>query len=381
MTGNAGTITLNADDTVALEDDASFSTASTGGVHAGMINLDAGTLKLSDEAFISSTSEAIGDAGMIHIGSEGTVTLEDDTALTTATSGYGKAGNITLEAVRFELSNRASVLSASKSAGKGGDAGTISIHALDAVYMKDNSSVSTSTQGEGNAGNISMDVARIELGNGASVSSSSNAAENGGTAGLINISAKDAVRLSDGSSLTTEAVNTASPDETDDKMNGKMTIQAGDLLYLSDSEITTSVKSGQGDGGDIEIGNPQFVILNHGKIKANAYEGQGGSIHIVSDQFIQSSASIVSASSQLGIDGSVEIDAPDEDVSGGLTILPANFLDAARWMKTPCTARTGEKVSRFVLTGPDALSSVFDDLQPSPPMWPDMWLDNSNKEE
>jgi len=45
------------------------------------------------------------------------------------------------------------------------------------------------------------------------------------------------------------------------------------------------------------------------------------------------------------------------------------YMDATRWMKTPCAARSGEKTSRFVIKGRDAVATSFDDWQPSPLTW------------
>ena len=111
------------------------------------------------------------------------------------------------------------------------------------------------------------------------------------------------------------------------------------------------------------------MTLNRGRIKADAYEGRGGNIHIVTDQFISSSDSSVTASSQLGIDGSVEIEAPDEDISKGLTLLPENFMDVSHWLRTPCAARSAENMSRFAAVGRDAVPTPFDDWLAIPPIW------------
>ena len=148
---------------------------------------------------------------------------------------------------------------------------------------------------------------------------------------------------------------------------GATAVAATDLLYVLNGRITTSVQLGRGNGGDIRVGEPAFVVLNHGDIIAQAYEGTGGNIRITADRFISSPDSVVDASSQLGIDGTVQIDSPDVDVSSGLAMLPANFLDATRWMRTPCEARTGEDVSRLVIRNRDGLPPCADGVLPGPP--------------
>ncbi|OQX21510.1 MAG: hypothetical protein BWK80_33110 [Desulfobacteraceae bacterium IS3] len=367
MTGSAGAIDIHARDAVTLKDDSLISTAGAGGVRAGEITLNAAEVKLNDRALIASTSESVGDAGTISVNTQGgNVSLGDNAALSSATSGYGNGGSITVNTGNLETSGNAYISSASNFKEKGGDAGTIFIQADNTVYVSGKSSVRTSAEGQGNAGNIAIEAGNIRLGNEASVSSASHAPENGGAAGSIRIAA-DSLYLLNRSSLTTEAENTGVIEETADKQNGRIEMQIKDTLYLSDSRITTSVKGGLGNGGDIEIGSPTFVVLNKGEIKANAYQGSGGNIRIVTEHFIQSFKSIVSASSQFGLDGSIEIEAPDENISETLITLPASYLDVSRWMQNPCAERGTRKTSTFVMTGRDGVSILADDWQPSPP--------------
>jgi len=367
MTGSAGAIDIQARDAVTLKDDSLISTASTGGVIAGEIRLNAPEVKLGDRALIASTSESVGDAGTISVNTQGgSVSLDGDAALSSATSGYGNAGSVTVNTGSLEAGGNACISSASNFKEKGGDAGTVSIQADSGLRIRDSASVKTSAQGQGNAGNISIEAGNVRLENGAAVSSASHARENGGAAGMIRINA-DSVWLLNSSSLTSEAENTAALDETADKQNGRIEMQIKDTLYLSGSRITTSVKGGLGNGGDVVIGSPTFVVLNKGEIKANAYQGNGGNIRIVTDHFIQSFKSIVSASSQFGLDGSVEIEAPDENMSESLTILPESYLDVTQWMRNPCAERGRRKASTFVITGRDGVSILADDWLPSPP--------------
>jgi filamentous hemagglutinin family protein len=161
----------------------------------------------------------------------------------------------------------------------------------------------------------------------------------GGDAGTITITTHDGIRLSNDSAITTEAISAG---------GGGITINADNLLYLTDGQITTSVEDGAGNGGDLTIKNPLFVVLDNGQIVAQAHEGRGGNIHITSEQYIASPNSLVSASSELGIDGEVKISSPDVDISGALLVLPADFVDASGQLKPPCTARRGAQNSFVV---------------------------------
>ncbi|HAO19958.1 MAG TPA: hypothetical protein DCQ37_05350 [Desulfobacteraceae bacterium] len=182
------------------------------------------------------------------------------------------------------------------------------------LSISDKGKITTSSGGEagGQAGDISLNVGNPELSGGASVAS-------------------DAT-LSGG---------------------GRITVNPKDTVSLSDSSITTNVAQGTGRGGDITIGNPdtgtgsRFVILNHSRIQANAQDGDGGAVFVITENFLISFGSIVEASSARGNNGTVRIEAPDLDISGGLTILSGNFFDATRWASTPCEARSDEPESRF----------------------------------
>jgi large exoprotein involved in heme utilization and adhesion len=135
---------------------------------------------------------------------------------------------------------------------------------------------------------------------------------------------------------------------------GNIEIAATDMVYLLDSEITTSVGTGFGDGGNITI-DPEFVILNNSRIVANAFGGDGGNILIVTDNFIASSDSIVDASSQFGLDGTVIIKSPEADLTSGLTELPESFLNVAALLREPCSARRSVNQSSFIVRGRSAI--------------------------
>jgi filamentous hemagglutinin family protein len=337
----------------------------------------------------SGTSEHAGKAGDILI-TAGALRIQDGARISNSTKGHGQGGVITVEAegpvtitgdslqIEFQADDsdepvpdyKSGIYSGSESQeSSGGEAGKIHLTAWE-VNISHNGKITTSSMGGGNAGDIILNAEQISLDSSASVASESKSPDNGGAAGTLSIHAADSIRLTNNSFLTTEAVNTKErSDETEGKDNGRIDIGAENTLSLSDSRITSSVKGGTGNGGDIRIAEPEFVILKRSDITANAYEGTGGNIRITSDQFIQSSGSLVNASSELGIDGSVDIESPDADVSSGLTVMPENFLDPGRWTKSLCDERSG-KVSRFIVIGTDTAPLSFEDWCPSPPLLP-----------
>ncbi|MDM8522047.1 CHAT domain-containing protein [Desulfococcaceae bacterium HSG8] len=338
--GNAGSIDIKAG-TLSLGDGGSINASTDGQGNAYSsdkpygIRLDVGKLEIDGESFISSATNFTGDggdAGPIEIAADESVNLRNNSSVTTSSEGGGNAAPIMLETPRLYLETDSLISSASNSQGMGGHAGT-----------------------------VEMNVSTLELATGASVSSESRSESGGGNAGKIIVSADDSVRLSGSSSLTTNAGDTG---------GGQISVNAENSIILADSAVTSSVGQGQGQGGDITA-DAETVVMNSAAIAANADQGDGGAVFIRTENFIKSSGSSVTASSNRGNEGIVKIEAPDLDISSSLTILPGNLPDAAHWMKIPCAARTGEDVSRFVIKERDGIPTGFDDWQASPPTVPE----------
>ncbi len=307
-----------------------------------------------------SKEDYAGDAGNIFI-EAGQILFKDEGGITASTEGPGNAGVIDIKADQVELDTGASISSASETQANGGNAGTITMDIGKMLGLNNSSSITTETVGEGSAGDITLNIGTFSLNNGSSISSaSSSLSDKAGDAGTIAISSTGLIRLENNSAITTQAENAG---------KGKIFISVGGQYHMTDSKITTSIRKGGNDAGDIDISPPVWTIMNQSEIRANAWEGRGGNIHLIADHFVQSWGSLVDASSALGIDGSVVIESPSEDVSKGLIVLPSNLLDATRWLKTPCSARIAEKMSRFVLTGRDATPNALDDWLPAPGLW------------
>ncbi len=172
--------------------------------------------------------------------------------------------------------------------------------------------------------------------------------------GDINITAGTDIVM-DGGTVSTQAV-------TSDGGNIKLT--APNIVRLNDSQITTSVESGVGGGGNINI-DPQFVILDNSQVTANAFGGPGGNILIVADQFLATPDSVVQASSAQSIQGTVQIDAPDTDIAAAIAQLPESFLDASALLPARCAARSGGSESSFVVAGRGGVPNDPDGYLPS----------------
>lgn len=328
VAGDAGAITVTAS-TLNMNDPSRITSSTSSDGNGGSINILVDTLAMTTGAEIRSRSGlinpatsglevGIGNGGEINVIASNTITMDTSSSISTSSLGTGTAGNISVDAGNTLTMSDSSMTSQAEGAGDGGD---ISVVASNIVTMKNGSSISASSLGAGLAGNISIDA--------------------GNTFEMYD------------SSITTQAI------ESD---GGEIKLVAVNMVYLDHSEITTSVESGVGGGGNIDI-DPEFVILKQSNILANAYGGPGGNINIVAGNFIATPDSVVNASSALGIDGTVNIRAPDETVSEDLAVLPENYLDVTSLMSDRCGTTAG--ASSLVDAGPGGRTVDPDGYLPS----------------
>ena len=307
--GDGGNITVTTPVLTASGQDSAIDSSTAWDGNAGAVNLGVGALTVSDGAQIRSRS------GLVPIGTD-ILFVGDGNAGTINVSA--NQGNITITGANSQVST------ATFGAGAGGN---ISLSSVADIVISDDGSVQASSSGSGNGGTVNLSAIEVAIQNGGSVDAN---ASDTGLAGNININVSDRVVL-DGGEISTRAV-------TSD--GGNIVILAPTLLDMLNSQITTSVESGVGTGGNINI-DPLAVVLQNSKIIADAFGGSGGNISIVAGQFIIDVSSIVSASSALGLDGRIEINAPDTNITGQLVPLPKNFLDASKLLSGRCEATRG----------------------------------------
>jgi filamentous hemagglutinin family protein len=282
------------------------------------------------------------------------LTLNEGTRIETSTGYEGNAGSVTANIDSLFVNGGGVIRSTSGvefldgTAHVGsGNGGAININATDSVSISGTgSTISTSTFGDGDGGDINLKAGNsVNIQNGGVVSADSGGTLAGvelagsGLAGDITINGGKEISLVKGT-VSTRAI-------TSD--GGNTTLVATDLIYLENSEVTTSVESGTGGGGNINI-DPDFVILKQSSILANAFGGPGGNINIVAGNFIATPDSSVDASSALGIDGTVNISSPDDTVSEDLAVLPDNYLDVTSLLGDRCGTSPGS--SSLVDAGP-----------------------------
>ncbi|MBN4004281.1 hypothetical protein [Nostoc sp. LPT] len=299
--GNSGNIIINARNHISLDGRSSdvFSriinaVQPTAEGNAGNIQITTGTLKATNGAFISSSTDGKGNSGNISLNALDNIAFDNNSYATSNVfdQGIGDGGNIYLKTGSLLLTNGGQILTTVSGQG---NAGNITVEAsdnikLDGVFIDLDSDAFSILQsdlligGVGKAGNIQVTTGSLSVTNGAKISS---VTAGGGNAGNITISARDNVTFSGfegtekfGSQVSSYGVNNAIGN------GGDIRITAGNLL-LQDGGQLNAQNSGQGNGGNIflDVGNTITLDGIGGNTLTNtvnteASNGNAGNIQI-----------------------------------------------------------------------------------------------------
>lgn len=332
--GNGGSIQLEST-LLSLGADSTIGSRTTAIGNAGFVDIQGDQLILTDGGQISSSAvaDAIGASGDVILDIAGLIRIDGQSARVSDADGVfapsgifasteavdgGPGGDVRLNASKLELSNRAEIASETFNRSNGGElqisAGTIVI---------DNAEITTNAEDAGAGGNATITAETVTLTNNASISATSSGT---GAAGSVILETSGDI------DLTQSGIRTASALAA----GGEVIIDSGALVLLNQSEITTSVQQAgaEGDGGDIQL-SANALVLNSGRIEANAVDGNGGNININVDTITPTTDSVVEATSELGVDGEIVVNGDEGEIGAGLVIPPTviggiDDLDASR---------------------------------------------------
>lgn len=373
--GSAGAIVINASDV------ADFRGVSPEGPSTGL--------------FSSTEGNGTGDGGLIEVNA-GTLRLSDAAVLSARTQTAGAGGGILVNVNTLELLDGGQILATAYSSGA---SGAIIINAKDKIVLsgRDPTFVDRALQlyetyvaqyGEGQALKLFLQTFD-NIPPGSSGIFANVILDSTAEAGGILITTKD-LFIRDGATIS---VDNPGPQAAGDiviigrdlimknqgTINARATSGKGGniilglqdfLLLLQNSRIsTTSGFDGQGgDGGNIRIVN-RYTIgapFNNNDIRANAFTGTGGNIRYRADRLydIQERdpstirTNDITASSEFGVDGIVTSTILNVDPTQGLTNLPTNPIDPSTLIAETCAPRGGiadKPNNQFTVTGRNGL--------------------------
>ncbi|ELS33356.1 MULTISPECIES: filamentous hemagglutinin N-terminal domain-containing protein [Pseudanabaena] len=348
---------------------------------AGNISIDVGSLQIFNGGTVRSTLSGKGKAGNINIqAKEVTVSDPEIDALSSLPGGItvslganavGSGGNISLTADSLRLFNGGQITSSTNG---NGAAGSINLQVknitVDNVSKTlSNGQILTSTiaatsSTKSDAGSVNIVGDRLDVLNGAEISVSNTG---GGNAGNLSVSASR-VQLDYGGSLRSEV-------SAGDR--GNISINTNVLLLRHGSQISTNA-TGNATGGNINIKGAFIVAVpsENSDITANALRGAGGNINITTQGLFGlkfrpqlTPESDITASSQFGLSGTVNINNLAFTPTAGLIQLPSNIDDPSQRIAQGCRTYGN---SRFVATGRGGLPENPSDRRSGNHPWTDI---------
>ncbi|MGL6343877.1 MAG: beta strand repeat-containing protein, partial [Waterburya sp.] len=214
--------------------------------NAGNLKLDiADSMTISNNSVLSTNTTGEGNAGNLELDIAGFITISDNSGLSTNTTGKGNAGNLTIDTNQLNVKN--SVVNASSSGS--GQAGNLKINADESIDISGTLTsgediipaglATSSTKGNTSAGNLTINTQKLAINEGAAIQAITSSAGDGGT---INISTnKLVIRDNSGIGVLSQGDGNA----------GKIFAQVRDSLEIENGTISSL--SDRSSGGEISI--------------------------------------------------------------------------------------------------------------------------------
>jgi filamentous hemagglutinin family protein len=265
----------------------------TGPGASGRISVTAGTMELLGGARIDSSTSGAGQGGIATVAATGGLSLSGTgTAISSTTSGSGAGGAIQIQAGSLQLSDAASVSAASTGTG---NSGTVNIQTGGNFVMSGGTVATSATQGEGGAITVTAGQ-QVQMNENALISAGSTGP---GNAGDILVSAGDAVLLNASKITTEAAqasggnITLMAPiliqlinSTVSSSVEGGVQTIGGNIVIdpqyviLQNSQIIA--QAFQGQGGNISITAGVLLVDGTSVIDASSQFGVSGEVNIQS---------------------------------------------------------------------------------------------------
>jgi filamentous hemagglutinin family protein len=291
--GNGGNLTINASDSIVLNE--------------------------KSRILVGVFGQSSGDGGDLSIHASNAILLSGQSEILAGVFGQssGNSGD-TLITTGFLSLQEGSQILATTAQGSSGDGGDITLAVSGSIHLDGASTIGTGSFtpldqtliATGNSGNISITANQLLLQNGSSIFSTTQ--KSTGTGGNITITVADSITLLSNSQIATGSVQGSGA-------SGDIVITTGALTLLDGSDIAAGTRSSSGDGGDITIDATAILLSGMGADGASSgifsrslegSSGNAGMIQISTQQLsVQDGATIETSSTGSGNAGDIKLTA------------------------------------------------------------------------
>ncbi|SLM32121.1 putative Filamentous haemagglutinin family outer membrane protein [Desulfamplus magnetovallimortis] len=284
-------------------------------ISADSINIDG----QGDYAGIYSTTNdgSSGNAGTITITASHGIDVMDGGQIVCDTSGEGGAGKVIINAKNITINDKNNDsftgIACDANSILSGNAGSIDITLNDSLNLINGAKISTNSWSEGDAGKISISSGSIlidGLGQSTGIYSQANEERSKGSAGTVQITAKDIIEIKSKGRISTDSYS--------DDDAGSISINAENLKidgkgYYTGISSDAATENSQASGGSVSIIlSGDLEISDSGEISSNTWSlGDAGNVAISANGMIQvlNGALIISSTYSKGNAGDVVVDA------------------------------------------------------------------------
>ena len=304
--GNAGSIRLNARDRITFNNSAVFSDVKMGAVgNGGNVDISTNILELSDLTLFQTTTLGNGNAGSINIVAGDRITLDTSAFIRSDVeeTGIGNAGDINITTNNLKMQNLSGLFTTTFGQGNAGD---IDISATDSILFN-NASIfgDVSINAIGTGGNIGISSKNLDITN-LSVISADTLGQ--GNAGNIFINVQEAIQIDNLSQIGTVVQQEAIG------QGGDIVIKTGSLEFSDFSQLSSST-FGNGDAGQISITAQDHIVMDFSLISSLVFseaEGAAGDIFLTANSLeLRNFAGLSSTTTSQGNAGDILINVSD----------------------------------------------------------------------
>ena len=356
---------------------------SLGEGRAGDVQINTGTLRITNGGFLESATYGRGEGGDVSVNATAAVELSgvarpflQPSLLGSSTLGTGNAGSVTIKTPTLTVLNGGRLDSSTQSSGAAGSVfvnADRSVTVSGAVPESRNPSLISSAAAivdlslqqlfglpripTGAAGSVTINTPQLTVQNDGQVSVRN---EGVGDAGSLTINAQRVRVLSNGAITA----------QTNRGQGGDVQINSRALILREGGSIVAAV-SGAGDGGNITINSSLIALLEGSRISANANQGAGGRIFINAQGVFLSPDSSITATSALGtqFSGIIQINTPDIDLSrSGVQAVPP---PAVPEVAVTCGGGSTANANSFTISGTGGIPINPDEFLGSQGGWRD----------
>jgi filamentous hemagglutinin family protein len=297
-----------------------ISAGTSGAGVAGDVRVEAGRLRVRDNALVSSSTNLPAGGGV-------------------TAGGFGDAGAVTVRADEVEVVGRgAAILSATRTDGA---AGRVGVAADRAIVVAEGGEISTNSISAGRAGDVEVDAPRLVVRDGGGISSSGLAGAGGvpggGPAGDVRLRA--GTLLVEDAGVFTQGASAA---------GGRISVEADRAIALVGARVTSDGDLPARGTSLIRLGAPAIALLD-GSLVTSLTGGEvvpgSGEASVAGGLTFVSEDSLVAAST------SVELTGVDNEVGSGLQLPAGAFLSADSLLGRGCAARGAGGASTFTQAG------------------------------